>query len=186
MIDGCDPTSAQVNEDYFGDWMIYAMKAESFRASEAIEAMTWFDLPADEEAAYDAPFPSRIYMAGPRKFPWLMNEVPGTTAEACEGLTKFERPFLARPASPSPPPLSSAPRPAAPASKTMPLHRVLAPATPAATSAPVSATPTLCATSQHFSAIRSRAFVVPRGFLRSTEANDERRSKLARKGTTEP
>ena len=31
--------------------------------------MTWFDLPSAEEAAYDAPFPSREYMAGPRTFP---------------------------------------------------------------------------------------------------------------------
>jgi hypothetical protein len=56
--------------------------------------MTWFDLPPDEEAAYDAPFPSRIYMAGPRTFPSLVNEVSGTTEEAWEGLTSSERPFL--------------------------------------------------------------------------------------------
>jgi haloalkane dehalogenase len=33
-------------------------------------------------------------MAGPRVFPSLVNEVPGTTAEAWAGLTSFERPFL--------------------------------------------------------------------------------------------
>lgn len=95
FYDGCElviPGGGDIR--YFGDWMAYAMKAESFRASEVLEAMTWFDLPPDEEAAYDAPFPSRTYMAGPRVFPSLVNEVPGTTAEAWAGLTSFERPFL--------------------------------------------------------------------------------------------
>lgn len=78
----------------FGAWMIYAMKAASFRPSEVVEGLTWFDLPADEEAAYDAPFPSRIYMAGPRVFPSLVNELPGVNQEAWEGLTSFEKPFL--------------------------------------------------------------------------------------------
>ncbi|MBW2533887.1 MAG: alpha/beta fold hydrolase, partial [Deltaproteobacteria bacterium] len=56
---------------YFGKWMAYAMKSSKFRASEVVEAMTWFDLPAADEAAYDAPFPSRTYMAGIRVFPSL-------------------------------------------------------------------------------------------------------------------
>ena len=81
-------------DDYFGDWIIYAMKAGSFHASEVVEAMTWFDLPAEVEAAYDAPFPSRIYMAGPRTFPSLVNEVPGVTEQAWEGLTSFTKPFV--------------------------------------------------------------------------------------------
>jgi len=79
---------------HFGDWMRYAMKAKSFRASEVVEAMTWFDLPAAVEAAYDAPFPSRIYMAGPRVFPSLANELPGVNDEAWAGLTAFTKPFL--------------------------------------------------------------------------------------------
>jgi haloalkane dehalogenase len=74
--------------------MVYAMTAESFRASEVVEALTWFDLPDDVEAAYDAPFPSRLYMAGARAFPSLVNEVPGTTEEAWAGLRAFDKPFL--------------------------------------------------------------------------------------------
>ena len=81
-------------DDYFFEWMTYAMKAGSFHASEVVEAMTWFDLPANEEAAYDAPFPSRIYMAGPRVFPSLVNDVPGVTEQAWEGLTSFTKPFV--------------------------------------------------------------------------------------------
>jgi haloalkane dehalogenase len=80
--------------DYFFEWMTYAMKAGTFHASEVVEAMTWFDLPADEEAAYDAPFPSRIYMAGPRVFPSLVNDLPGVTEQAWKGLTSFAKPFV--------------------------------------------------------------------------------------------
>lgn len=93
FYDGCTsilpPSSGS-----FADWMAYAMTSRSFRASEAVEAMTWFDLPAGQEAAYDAPFPSRTYLAGARVFPSLVNEVPGTTAEAWAGLTAFHKPFV--------------------------------------------------------------------------------------------
>jgi haloalkane dehalogenase len=74
--------------------MIYAMKARSFHPSEVVEAGTWFDIPEEDEAAYDAPYPSRTYMAGIRVFPSLVNDLPGATAEARLGLEAFERPFL--------------------------------------------------------------------------------------------
>jgi hypothetical protein len=74
--------------------MAYAMTAESFEASEVVEAMTWFDLTTAEEAAYDAPFPSREYMAGPRSFPSLANQLGGNTAEGWAGLTTYQKPFL--------------------------------------------------------------------------------------------
>jgi hypothetical protein len=93
FYDGCELLIPR-GDDYFGQWMIYAMKAESFHPAEVLEASTWFDLPEDEEAAYDAPFPSRIYMAGPRVFPSLINEIPGQTEQAWTALGSFERPFL--------------------------------------------------------------------------------------------
>jgi haloalkane dehalogenase len=74
--------------------MVYAMTAESFHPAEVVEALTYFDMPAEEEAAYDAPFPSRIYMAGPRVFPSLVNDLAGVNGEAWEGLTAYEKPFL--------------------------------------------------------------------------------------------
>lgn len=78
----------------FGDWANYAMKGEAFHASEVVEALTWFDLPTEVEEAYDAPFPSRTYMAGVRTFPSLVNELAGVNAEAWAGLTAYEKPFL--------------------------------------------------------------------------------------------
>jgi len=89
---GCQRRFPRV--DNFASWMVYAMKAESFRPSEVLEAGTWFDLPDDDEAAYDAPFPSRAYMAGIRTFPSLINEVAGQNAEAWSGLSTFDRPFV--------------------------------------------------------------------------------------------
>ncbi len=92
FYDGCESQLASTGN--FGQWMVYSMTAEGFHASEVVEAMIWLDLPGDVEVAYDSPFPSRIYMAGPRTFPFLVNEVPGTTEEAWVGLRSFEKPFL--------------------------------------------------------------------------------------------
>ena len=78
----------------FGAWMEYSMKAAAFHPAEVLEALTWFDMPSDEEAAYDAPFPSRIYMAGPRTFPSLVNQLGGETQDAWAGLMSYEKPFL--------------------------------------------------------------------------------------------
>ncbi len=78
----------------FGAWIRYAMTAGSFKASEVLEALTWFDLPDSVEAAYDAPFPSRIYMAGPRTFPSLVNQTPGQNDTSWKGLTSFTKPVL--------------------------------------------------------------------------------------------
>ncbi|MEO0600758.1 MAG: haloalkane dehalogenase, partial [Myxococcota bacterium] len=78
----------------FGVWLEYAMTASSFTASEVLEGLTWFDLSPEEEAAYDAPFPSRDYMAGPRTFPSHINDLPGLNDEARAGLDAFDRPFL--------------------------------------------------------------------------------------------
>jgi haloalkane dehalogenase len=90
--DGCTPIGSTGTD--FGAWMEYSMKAEAFHPAEVVEGLTWFDIPDEDEAAYDAPFPSRIYMAGPRVFPSLVNELGGENQAAWEGLTQFEKPFL--------------------------------------------------------------------------------------------
>ncbi len=90
--DGCEPLGGG-DTDFFA-WMTYAMTARDFRPGEVLEALTWFPLSAEVEAAYDAPFPSRTYMAGVRTFPSLINELPGMNGDAWAGLTSFTRPFL--------------------------------------------------------------------------------------------
>jgi haloalkane dehalogenase len=94
FYDDAGNRTVPVDQGYFGHWMAYAMTAASFQPSKVVEAMTYFDVPSDEEAAYDAPFPSRIYMAGARVFPSLANELPGVNDKAWAGLTHFEKPFL--------------------------------------------------------------------------------------------
>ena len=78
----------------FGAWIDYARNDERFRPSQLVEAMTYFDVPDDELAAYDAPFPSRIAMGGPRSFPGLVNQMPGLTQHAWDGLGAYVSPFL--------------------------------------------------------------------------------------------
>ncbi|MEO0338037.1 MAG: haloalkane dehalogenase, partial [Bacteroidota bacterium] len=94
FYDACTKIAGPEDESYFGDWMTYAMKAVNFNAAEVLEGQTWFPLSDQVEAAYNAPFPSREYMAGVRKFPSLINEVPGETQTAYMGLTNYEKPFL--------------------------------------------------------------------------------------------
>ena len=79
---------------YFGNWIYFARDDEDFRASFVVEALTYFPLSEEEEAAYDAPFPARIAMGGPRTFPGLVNDMGGATQSAWEGLLVFEKPFI--------------------------------------------------------------------------------------------
>jgi haloalkane dehalogenase len=80
--------------DFFGVWIDYARNDKRFQASQILEAMTYFDLSEEELAAYDAPFPSRVFMGGPRAFPGLANQLPGVTDSAWESLGEFDKPFL--------------------------------------------------------------------------------------------
>jgi haloalkane dehalogenase len=78
----------------FGTWMAYAFYAEDFSAGKFVEALTYRALTPEERAAYSAPFPTRITMAGPRTFPTLINEMIGLSEPAMEQLTRFDKPFL--------------------------------------------------------------------------------------------
>ncbi|MEO1171692.1 MAG: haloalkane dehalogenase [Myxococcota bacterium] len=90
FYDGCDRIDDGNTYTSF-DW---AVKGESFQPSVVLEALTWFDLPAEVEAAYNAPFPSRDYMAGTRIFSSLRGEFPGLNQDAQANLTSFDRPVL--------------------------------------------------------------------------------------------
>ena len=56
-------------EGGLGEWIAYALHYEDFKASTMVEGLTFDKLTPAEKAAYDAPFPARIYMAAPRTFP---------------------------------------------------------------------------------------------------------------------
>jgi haloalkane dehalogenase len=78
----------------FGIWVDYALNDERFRPSGNMEANTFVDLSDEEEAAYNAPFPSRISMGGVRAFPSLANQMAGVTSLGWEGLATYDNPFL--------------------------------------------------------------------------------------------
>lgn len=81
-------------EGGFGEWIVYALYYEDFKASSMVEGLTFDKLTRAEKAAYDAPFPSRVYMAAPRTFPSLLNTLVGVLEPAHAGLLTYDKPFL--------------------------------------------------------------------------------------------
>jgi len=80
----------------FGEWIAYAMVGKDYMPSVVMRASIQADITGAEIAAYDAPFPSRLFMAGTRMFPSLVNtlgHVP-TNEAARAALDAFPRPVL--------------------------------------------------------------------------------------------
>ncbi|MFT5201313.1 MAG: haloalkane dehalogenase [Candidatus Aldehydirespiratoraceae bacterium] len=80
----------------FGEWIAYAMVGRSYMPSVVMRASIEAPITDAELAAYDVPFPARIYMAGTRMFPSLVNtlgHVP-TNEVARAALDAFPRPVL--------------------------------------------------------------------------------------------
>jgi len=82
----------------FEQWIHYALVGRSFMPSVVMGNGIGgqHTLTDAERAAYDAPFPKRIYMAGVRRFPSLANTLghPPTNEAARAALDAFERPVL--------------------------------------------------------------------------------------------
>ncbi len=93
---GFVPEGGEVPENMegmlFGQWAGYAYHSERFHPSMFVEALTYRSLDPQVRAAYDAPFPSREYMAGPRAFPRLLNDLAGRTAGPKAALTGYQGP----------------------------------------------------------------------------------------------
>ncbi|MGB2033914.1 MAG: haloalkane dehalogenase [Pseudomonadales bacterium] len=82
--------------DFFQGWMTYALTGPELRASDNIRRdFGGIKLTPDEIRAYDAPFPSEIYMTGIRTLPSMasMIDVDASLA-AWEALQQFTKPFL--------------------------------------------------------------------------------------------
>jgi len=81
----------------FGDWINYALVGKDFLPSVVMRAsILRGDITDAEIMAYDAPFPSRLHMAGTRTFPSLVNTVgeAPTNEAARAALDAFDRPVL--------------------------------------------------------------------------------------------
>lgn len=80
----------------FAVWARYALTSPHLRPSELVEYLTVITLTAKEKAAYDAPYPELVYMAGPRAFPSMINtlgESP-TNVAARAVFDQFTKPLL--------------------------------------------------------------------------------------------
>lgn len=81
----------------FGEWIAYAMVGRDFMPSVVMRSsINRDDITEAELAAYDAPFPTRLHMAGTRTFPSLINTVgeAPTNEAARAALDAFDRPVL--------------------------------------------------------------------------------------------
>ena len=93
------PTGDQQMPDAFMKWRTFALHSPYFPIGKIIQKGTKTDLSDEIVAAYDAPFPSRKYKAGARKFPALVpitSDDPASAANrsAWEVFRKWEKPFL--------------------------------------------------------------------------------------------
>ncbi len=79
---------------FFQRWIIFALTHPNFEASKMLQFATRNKLSIEELAAYDAPFPSLIYKAGPRTLPSMMAGIEQNDVEAWKNLGKFDKPFL--------------------------------------------------------------------------------------------
>lgn len=78
----------------FQSWILFTLQNTKNFIASSMQSGTVNQLTAAELAAYAAPFPSFIYMAGPRTLPSMNVAIRGQQLAAWEGLKKFEKPFI--------------------------------------------------------------------------------------------
>ena len=80
--------------DMFQAWILFCLQHTRHFIGAIMQQSTENTLTDAEMAAYDAPFPSFIYMAGPRTLPSMNAGIVGQQLGAWENLKKFEKPFI--------------------------------------------------------------------------------------------
>lgn len=80
----------------FSQWATYALTSTRFFAGKVMRETVVSPMTDQVAAAYNAPFPSRIYMSGARIFPALLNTVgeAPTNADAAAILAGWSKPLL--------------------------------------------------------------------------------------------
>lgn len=78
----------------FQAWVLFCLQHSRNFVGDVMQRTTVSKLSDAEVAAYEAPFPSFIYMAGPRTLPSMNAGIRGQQLAAWERLKKFEKPFL--------------------------------------------------------------------------------------------
>ncbi len=100
VANGFLPTADRPANRAFRLWRGFARWSPIFPVGRIIASGCVTKLPPDIRRAYDAPFPSREYLAGARVFPALVPVETGNVAvaanrKAWEALGQWEKPFLA-------------------------------------------------------------------------------------------
>lgn len=89
------PLIGEDMSDFFEQWMRYALTMPDFMPSQNLVVDAGVSLTPEEIAAYDAPFPDRIYKTGIRALPSMASLVDEERAlSAWEKICTFDRPFL--------------------------------------------------------------------------------------------
>jgi haloalkane dehalogenase len=93
------PTGDISPGEAFFNWQRFSQEVEVFPTGFIVNSGCVTDLPAEVQAAYDAPFPDESFKAGARAFPLLVPSSPDDPAHddnvaAWVGLAAFPRPFL--------------------------------------------------------------------------------------------
>ena len=79
---------------FFQRWILFALTSPNFTPSQVIAAMATNPLTPEEQAAYDAPYPSIIYKAAVRAFPSMVAAIEEQNAPAWHALGEYTKPFL--------------------------------------------------------------------------------------------
>ena len=80
--------------DMFQAWVLFCLENTKNFIGEVMQQSTSNELSKAEMAAYEAPFPSFIYMAGPRTLPSMNVGLVGQQLPAWESLKRWEKPFI--------------------------------------------------------------------------------------------
>jgi pimeloyl-ACP methyl ester carboxylesterase len=80
--------------DMFQAWILFCLQNTNNFIGQIMQQSTTLKLSEGEMDAYAAPFPSFIYMAGPRTLPSMNVGLVGQQLPAWEALKKFEKPFI--------------------------------------------------------------------------------------------
>jgi haloalkane dehalogenase len=78
----------------FGAWYLFSQINPFWKAGQVLQLGTYHKLPADVQAAYDAPYPSRKYMAGAKVFPRLVMTEMTENKRIWKKLLRWNKPFL--------------------------------------------------------------------------------------------